>query len=159
MPGSGKSTLGKEIATALLLPFVDLDHEIVMKESESVRVIFREKGEHYFRQIESETLREWAGSDKSFVMATGGGAPCFHNGMDVINTTGLSVFLDVPVNELLTRLQNDQNRPLLNSSDIKEREQRLASLYESRLKTYNLAKIKISNPTTKTMLEALHLKM
>jgi shikimate kinase len=130
-----------------------------MKESGSIPVIFNEKGEHYFREVESETLREWAGSDKSFVMATGGGAPCFHSGMEVINSTGLSVFLDVPVQELLRRLRNDQNRPLLNSSDIKEREQRLTALYNSRLKTYSLAKIKLSNPTAKSTLEALHLKM
>ncbi|HEY3403015.1 MAG TPA: shikimate kinase [Ohtaekwangia sp.] len=159
MPGSGKSTLGKEIAAELLLPFIDLDTEIERKELMSIPEVFREKGEDYFRQTESQVLSEWASAEKSFVMATGGGAPCFYNGIDVINNSGLSVFLDVPVDELLKRVKQDINRPLLNTSDLNERKQRLASLYENRLTIYNLAKIKLSNPTKKSVLEALHLKM
>src|SRR5690348_5526014 len=92
LPGSGKSTLGKQIAQTLSIPFVDLDHEIEASESKPVKDIFNEQGEEYFRDLEAKTLLSWAFSDKSFVMATGGGAPCFNNGMEVINESGISVF-------------------------------------------------------------------
>src|SRR5690349_71191 len=109
MPGSGKSTIGKQLAAALLLPFVDLDHEIERKELKSIAEIFSEKGENYFRHTESQMLQQWAGSARDFVMATGGGAPCFFNGLEIINNSGISVFLDVPVSELLRRIQHDKN--------------------------------------------------
>ncbi len=77
LAGSGKTTLGKQLASELDLPFADLDWEIETKENKSVREIFTQQGEDHFRKVESELLREWAGSQKDFVMATGGGAPCF----------------------------------------------------------------------------------
>ena len=73
LPGSGKSTLGKDLADALLVEFVDLDAEIEKQENKIVQDIFREKGEDYFRQAESALLKVWAASSKSFVMSTGGG--------------------------------------------------------------------------------------
>src|SRR5689334_5487844 len=95
LPGSGKSTLGKDLADALLVDFVDLDVEIEKQENKIVQDIFREKGEDYFRQVESSVLKVWAASSKSFVMSTGGGAPCFYGGIDVINESGISIFLNV----------------------------------------------------------------
>ena len=77
MPGSGKTTLGKRLAREMLMPFVDLDKEIERREGKSDQQLFSESGEDYFRQVESKELIEWAASPKSFVMATGGGTPCF----------------------------------------------------------------------------------
>jgi shikimate kinase len=104
MPGSGKTTLGKRLAKEMLLPFVDLDKEIERREGKSVQQLFTENGEDYFRQVESKELIEWSASAKSFVMATGGGTPCFYEGIKVINQSGLSIFLDVPLTTLLSRL-------------------------------------------------------
>ena len=113
LSGAGKTTLGKLLAAELQVPFIDMDWEIEKKEKKSVREIFSHEGEDHFRQLESEVLRDWAGAQQDFVMGTGGGAPCFYNGMEVINQSGLSIFLDVPVGELMRRLASatDRNPP------------------------------------------------
>ena len=159
MSGSGKTTLGKLLADELHVPFVDMDWEIEKKEKKSVKEIFSQEGEDHFRLVESEVLRDWAGAQQDFVMGTGGGAPCFHNGMEVINQSGLSIFLDVPVNELMLRLASAMDRPLLNAVDERDKENKLNALRASRLPVYNNAHIIIENPSLEKLLSALRLKM
>ncbi|MEO7989618.1 MAG: shikimate kinase [Chryseolinea sp.] len=158
MPGSGKSTLGKQLADRLSLSFVDLDKAIEDYEQKDVKDIFREKGEDHFRLIESQLLQEWAGTQQSFVMATGGGAPCFHKGIDVINQTGLSVFLDVSIDVLLKRVHANTDRPLLNMLDAKEKDEKLRMLRTSRLSCYQQAHVIIVDPTFKKLEEAIEFK-
>jgi shikimate kinase len=158
LSGSGKTTLGKQLAEALHVPFVDMDWEIEKKEKRSVKEIFSELGEDHFRQLESEVLREWAASQQDFVMGTGGGAPCFHNGMEVINNSGLSIFLDVPVEELKSRLATATDRPLLNAGDDVERKNKLNTLRTARLPIYTKAHITIENPTLEKLQAVLRLR-
>jgi len=157
MPGSGKSTLGEKLAAELLLPFVDLDKEIENREQKSIADIFTEKGEDYFRLAESKALRDWAAAQQAFVMATGGGAPCFHNGIDVINQTGLSIFLNVPVSELLARTENHAHRPLLNADDRQQKEERLTMLINKRLQYYSQAAITVGSPDFMKVLHAIRI--
>jgi len=159
LSGSGKTTLGKLLAEELGLPFVDMDWEIEKKEKKSVREIFSQQGEDHFRQLEAEVLREWAGSQQDFVMGTGGGAPCFYNGMAVINQAGLSIFLDVSLEELKLRLAEATDRPLLNTGDEIEKANKLSALRTSRLPIYTQAHITVENPTLEKLLGALRLKM
>lgn len=159
MPGSGKSTLGKQLAEQISLPFVDLDKVIENHEQKSVADIFREQGEDHFRLIESKLLHEWAGNEKSFVMATGGGAPCFHQGINIINQTGLSIFLDVSTDVLLNRLHAKTDRPLLNSNDTKEMDEKLRAIRTSRLSCYRAAHVIVADPTLKKIEEAIRFKM
>lgn len=159
MPGSGKTTLGKRLAKEMLTDFVDLDKEIEKREGKSVQQIFAENGEDYFRQIESKELIEWAGSSKSFVMATGGGTPCFYEGIKVINQSGLSIFLDVPLTTLFSRLEKKTDRPLLNASDIKEKKERLTSLLSQRLRFYQQANITVRNANPSKVMAAIKLRM
>jgi shikimate kinase len=100
-------------------------------------------------------LREWAGSSQSFVMGTGGGAPCFYNGMDIINSSGISIFLDVPVEEILRRLAAFSNRPLLQAEDDQKKKEKLEALRKARLAIYRQATIVIQNPTLQNVQEAL----
>ena len=145
MPGSGKTTLGKRLAKEMLMTFVDLDKEIEKREGKSVQQVFAESGEDYFRQVESKELTEWAASSKSFVMATGGGTPCFYEGIKVINQSGLSIFLDVPLSTLLSRLERKTDRPLLNAGDVEEKKERLSSLLAKRTQYYQQASITVKN--------------
>ena len=156
--GSGKTTLGKQLAEELQLPFVDMDWEIEKKESRSINEIFSQQGEDYFRRREAETLRDWAGSPQDFVMGTGGGAPCFYNGMDIINQSGLSIFLDVSVDELNLRLAASTDRPLLHTADEMERKNRLQSLRDARLPIYSRAHIILENATFENLRRAIRLK-
>ena len=141
MPGSGKTTLGKQLAEALSMDFVDLDHEIQKESGKTVQEIFAQQGEDAFRQLEAALLTRWASSSKSFVMATGGGAPIFFNGIETINKSGLSIFLDVTVDEIFRRLSLANDRPLLVSSDDVEKKEKLSALLKKRLPVYELAAI------------------
>ncbi len=159
MPGSGKSTLGRRLAKELQLLFVDLDKEIEKREGKSVQQIFAEHGEDYFRQVESQMLIEWAGSSGSFVMATGGGTPCFYNGIDTINQSGLSVFLDVSVKELLSRVEEKNDRPLLQSADAQEMEIKLKAIHERRFSCYRRAMLTVTDPNIDKLVTAIRVKM
>ncbi len=121
MPGSGKSVIGKQLALHFDLPFIDLDGAIETKEGKSVPEIFRENGEAHFRKIEAEQLRELSSSTTGFVMATGGGAPCFHNGMEIIKQAGISMYLNVPLAELVKRNAKNISRPLLQEGSVEEK--------------------------------------
>lgn len=156
MPGSGKSTLGKQLAKAMGIPFVDLDLEIEKQENKRIPEIFSKHGEDYFRRLESSLLNQWTSSAENFVMATGGGAPYFHQGMEIINRSGTSIFLNVSVEELVTRTSKNHDRPLLKG----DAEERLRALYEKRLPVYNKARIVVSGDKIKLedILNKLNLK-
>jgi shikimate kinase len=158
MPGSGKSTLGKELAAHLAVDFIDLDAEIEKSAQKVISEIFKDHGEVYFREVEARLLRAWAGSRKSFVMATGGGAPCNHQGMDVINATGLSIFLDCPVSTLIDRVRKNQERPLLLAEDENELREKLNRMRSERLDCYRQATIIAENPTLETVLKSIESK-
>jgi shikimate kinase len=114
LPGSGKTTLGKQLAATLNIPFVDLDSEIEKQEGMAIKEIFSKKKEDYFRKTESMVLGTWCASGKSFVMATGGGAPVFFDNLDKINSAGKSIFLDVSATEIARRILSGplEDRPL-----------------------------------------------
>lgn len=115
LPGCGKSTLGRELSARLGVPFVDLDKVIEEEEGASVPEIFREKGEGYFRDLEADCLRQELDKEEGMILATGGGAPCFHGNMERILKKGLSIYLEVPFEELAERLfaEGVGRRPLL----------------------------------------------
>ena len=158
MPGSGKTTLAKQVAEEMNLSFVDLDQEIENQEQKSIPEIFNQQGEDYFRQVESSLLKQWASSSKSFVMATGGGAPCFFKGIDVINNSGITVFLDVPLPELIARVAKKQGRPLLQTDDNNELEKKLKTMRDKRVWFYQQAHITLTEPSAMKLLKALQFK-
>lgn len=118
---SGKSTLGKALAKALALPFIDLDVEIERTAGASITEIIDTKGELHFRKVESAVLKNLLEQYETGVFALGGGTPVFYNHMDLLNAEGETIFLDVPVGELAKRLEGDVKRPLIqNKEDVAE---------------------------------------
>lgn len=143
MPGSGKSTFGKTLAEKLMMDFFDLDKEIEKSEGLPVQEIFREKGEEYFRVREKEILREITLKNHSFIMATGGGAPCFYQSIDFMLAEGKVLFLDVTLPTISERVQNSTDRPLLALQSNEALMERLSKLREERLSVYQQAHFRI----------------
>lgn len=147
MPGSGKSTVGKELAKLIGNKFYDLDRQIELEKGQSVVEIFSEQGEAYFRNVEAALLRKLIDQHKSFVMATGGGTPCFHENMLLMNKCGSTIFLDPPLEILEQRLANNKNRPLLLNDPHRPLLQKLQTMKENRLPFYSMANWKLSDQT------------
>jgi len=142
---SGKSTLGKALAGALMLPFIDLDVEIERTEGTSISEIIDSKGELHFRKIESGVLNELLEQNDTGVFALGGGTPVFYNHMELLNAEGETIFLDVPVGELARRLEGDIKRPLIqNKEDVTEF---VAKHMFERRAYYSQAKHRIAGPS------------
>ncbi|MEO1261636.1 MAG: shikimate kinase [Bacteroidota bacterium] len=112
--GSGKSFIGKKLADSLQFDFVDIDVAIELSAGSSIAEIFAQQGEATFRKLERDELRKTENLHNA-VIATGGGAPCFHDNMNWMNDHGLTLFLSVPVVVLVQRLKTEtKQRPLLN---------------------------------------------
>jgi len=136
MPGAGKSFWGEQIASSLRMPFIDLDHSIETRSNKTISDIFNE-GEDVFREIEGKTLREVSMESDSFVMATGGGCPCFHENLDWMNDNGISVYLRRDLSEIVKNLDlNSDNRPLLIEESGKNLTNKLTDLYSKRIAHY-----------------------
>lgn len=113
---SGKTTIGKEIAQKLNFVFIDLDEYIENKEGMSVPNIFKNKGEIYFRKVETIYLKELLVSNESAIISLGGGTPCYGNNMQLLldSEKAVTIYLKASLNELGNRLRKDkQNRPLI----------------------------------------------
>ncbi len=115
MMGSGKSYWAQKMAKWNKCVGYDLDKLIEMNEEKTIAEIFNEDGEDYFRKAEAKILR-WFKEKKKFIIATGGGAPCFHENMHWMKKEGIVIWLDEPVEVLVKRLSPEkQQRPLIAS--------------------------------------------
>jgi shikimate kinase len=120
MPGSGKSTVGKELAGHYGVPFIDLDTQIEQQEGMPVRQIFEERGEVAFRALEAQALLKASTQDPS-VVACGGGVVLEPANRIALRNTGTVVFLDVPLEQLRERVQPAADRPLIREEGDLER--------------------------------------
>lgn len=112
--GSGKTTLGKKLASRLGVPFNDLDGLIVANTGLSIPDFFAKYGEDAFRQKESEVLQR-IDTSITQVVAVGGGTPCFSNNMEWMNTYGKTIYLQMAARALWSRLNQSDvtKRPVL----------------------------------------------
>ncbi|MCE7039527.1 shikimate kinase [Dyadobacter sp. CY312] len=146
MMSSGKTTLGKKLARQLGYRFIDLDKQIEHDQGMDIPSLFSQKGEAYFREVESRILKQIIPNNR-LVVASGGGAPCFFDNMDFIKKSGISIFLDVPANELAKRISNHgkDDRPIL--SGVVALESELSKRIEDRRPYYSRADITITGVT------------
>ncbi len=129
MPGSGKSTIGKELARRFGVRFVDCDKAIEEREGCSVAHIFSRDGEAAFRELEVLVLAELVNGGAG-VIATGGGAVLSSDNRELLGTRTTCVYLNVPLELLWKRLRRDRRRPLLQVQDAETRLRELAAARE-----------------------------
>jgi shikimate kinase len=112
--GTGKTYSGQQLSQKLSIPFFDLDEEIVKHEGKSINEIFAKEGEEYFRLLEKDVLHIITEYNENFIMACGGGTPCYYNNIDYMNKEGISVWLNTSVDTLYHRLTHEKDkRPLI----------------------------------------------
>ena len=110
---SGKTSTGKLLAAQLGLKFVDMDAHIVEKSGKTIPEIFSVLGEESFRKLEREALQEMAKIENA-VISTGGGAPCFFDNIEYMNTHVLTIYLKYSPEQLTARLSvHPEKRPLV----------------------------------------------
>lgn len=134
--GSGKTTVGRELAARIDAPFFDLDELIESAEKMTIREMFATKGEPYFRKRERDLLRSTRHLE-SAVVATGGGTFTFDENIQFIQSEGLSVYLSAPYALLRARIGTKDDRPLFRD-DVSTHE-----LYANRIRYYRMSDITI----------------
>ncbi len=152
--GSGKTTIGKLLAEKLHYSFVDMDSHIEEKQFKSVSQIFGELGEEKFRLLEQQYLHEVA-EFEDVVISTGGGAPCFFDNMDYMNSRGITVYLQLSAAELAERLESSHanKRPLLADRKGEELRQFIAEGLDKREPFYLRATFSVSGTIEETVHE------
>ena len=136
--GSGKSTVGAVLARELGWPFIDLDVTIEAGQGQTIREIFEQAGEVFFRGLERAALTE-ASKTEPVVIALGGGTFVQDPNLQFIRDSGgVTVWLDSPCEELLSRCQGMINRPLFRDAES------FGQLLQQRLPYYRLAEYRVS---------------
>jgi len=138
--GCGKSTLGRGLASELKLTFIDLDSFLEEKYFRTIPQIFAEEGEDSFRRKERKVLEEVSAFD-DVIIATGGGAPCFFDNMDLMNSSGFCIFLDVDTESLVDRLMSAKTeRPLIKGKSASELSLFIENMMQKRRHFYEKAR-------------------
>ncbi len=132
LPGSGKSTVGRQLARRLDLPFNDSDHVIEQRLGCSIRDYFAREGEAAFRDVEESVIAELAAQPG--VLATGGGAVLRAANREKLRAGGHVIYLKSSPQELFNRVRHDRKRPLLQVEDPLGR---LHALYDERDPLYS----------------------
>lgn len=146
--GSGKTTLGRWLASHAGLHFIDLDKYLEERNCKTVPQIFAEEGESGFRLRERKALEE-VSEFTNVVVATGGGAPVFSDNMDLMNLTGITIFLDINPDILAKRLlASKTERPLIKGKSKVELEAFIQENLQKRRPFYAKARIRIEHPET-----------
>lgn len=131
--GSGKTSLGVKLSYRLRMPVEDTDKLIERREGRSVNEIFVDDGESYFRQLETDLLRELAAKNGARIYSTGGGMPVKEENRGLLKKLGKVIYLRVSPETVYERLKGDSARPLLQCGDPLER---IRELLEEREEAY-----------------------
>ncbi|MDX2082862.1 MAG: shikimate kinase [Rickettsiales bacterium] len=143
--GVGKTTLGAKLANALGYYFIDLDQEIEDRENKNINDIFSKNGEKYFREVEKNLIKEIILRDENIVLSLGGGAYINDETRKILKEKSLVIWIDATIDNILHRIGNKNNRPLLNSSlNNSSKRKILEDLAKKRYPIYSQCDLKFS---------------
>lgn len=142
--GSGKSVIGKDLSKYLNFAFYDTDKEIELKMKKNINLIFKERGEAYFRKIEESVCLEILDIENC-VISLGGGSIINKSIRKAINQNSYSIYLQVKINNLLDRLKSSKKRPLLSQN----KKETLNNLYIERKSFYEKSDFIVNNDNEK----------
>ena len=128
MPASGKSTIGKLLSKKINYEYYDADKYLERKENVKISTLFSEKGEEYFRNLETKYLKELS-QKNGIIISTGGGAVKHEKNMQILGEKGIIVFLNRKIEDIAK--ENHEARPLLQNID------NIYKLYDERIELYN----------------------
>ena len=145
--GSGKTTYGRELAERAGKVFIDLDEVIEADAGKSIMDIFAGEGEERFRVLEHETLRRVIATHPEGVIAVGGGTPCYFNNMDLMNTSGTTIYLQHPPEVLAAYLEEEPDkRPLISGMGREELREYISGKLQEREPFYRRAQVILQWP-------------
>ncbi|MFA6922842.1 MAG: shikimate kinase [Bacteroidales bacterium] len=148
--GCGKTTFGKKLANKLKLEFIDLDDIIESTYGKSIAMIFESEGEGAFRKKESHVLNKII-LKKKFVVATGGGTPCFYDNMEIMKKAGKVIYLKMSPKSLAARLYKGKDkRPLIKDCNDKDLVDFISEKLRTRERHYEQADIIVKGESIKT---------
>ncbi len=155
---SGKTTIGKLLAEALNLDFIDLDFLIEKRFHKSVSQIFQQEGEKRFREIERNILQE-VSEMENVVIATGGGTPCHFDNIKLMNRTGITFYLYFTPLALTQRLEltNKAKRPLIANLSKKQLIEYIEKVLPQRETYYNQADYKVQGTDDELVKQILNI--
>lgn len=142
--GSGKSTVGKLLAKALEMKFVDTDLEIEREYGKTVQEIFSEKGETYFRELEHKMAKKLSLINNA-IISTGGGIILNKQNIDYLKNDAAVFFLDVNKKTLYNRLISSKGRPLLEGEELWDKITRVLGERIDRYRAYADFVVKVGN--------------
>lgn len=141
--GCGKSTIGRYIAKDMGWRFIDMDDYVEKQIGCSISQFFADKGEDEFRKAEAQALKNLA-SEHNAIIATGGGAPCHFDNIDVMRAAGLTIYIKVEPEILAARLKDAKNqRPLLAGKSDDELLDFISSQLKNREPFYSKAEMSV----------------
>ena len=137
MMGSGKTTVGKLLSSHLNFTFIDTDQFIEKQQKMSINDIFNQKGEAYFRKLESNILTNLPKTHA--VISCGGGLPIYNDNSSKLNGLGITLYLEANEQCILDRISIQSERPLFSS-----KKGYISALISKREKVYNKAKYAVN---------------
>lgn len=151
--GSGKSTLGHDLAKVLGISWTDLDDEFELRYKISIPDFFAKYGEIAFRELEHKLVKDFM-SIPDLIVSTGGGTPCFFNNMELMNNSGLTIYLEASPDLILSRIAaSARKRPVFQKMNGEDSLQQITDHLKTRVDFYEKAKIKID--ASKTDIQAI----
>ncbi|MGL5124130.1 MAG: shikimate kinase [Fusobacteriaceae bacterium] len=134
--GSGKTTIGRQLAKLLEMRFIDTDKMISLYEKKTITEIFQKYGERYFRDLERKIIAEES-RENNIIISTGGGAIVDNENIKNLKKTSFVVYLDSSLECIHERVKNGKNRPLLN--DVVDLFATIKDLHEKRDWLYRIS--------------------